>query len=39
MHRNTTLRWRHRILGSIKADRAPTLKGVTEADQTYALEP
>jgi len=38
VHRNTTLRWRHRFLGSIKADRAATLQGITEADETYFLE-
>lgn len=38
VHRNTTLRWRHRFLSGIKADRAATLKGVTEADETYFLE-
>ena len=38
VHRNTTLRWRHRFLNSIKADRAPMLQGITEADETYFLE-
>lgn len=38
VHRNTTLRWRHRFLTSIKADRAATLQGITEADETYFLE-
>ena len=38
VHRNTALRWRHRFLSGIKADRAPTLKGITEADETYVLE-
>ena len=38
VHRNTALRWRHRFLSSIKADRAPTLQGITEADETYVLE-
>jgi transposase-like protein len=38
VHRNTTLRWRHRFLQSIKDDRAPKLQGVTEADETYFLE-
>ena len=37
-HRNTTLRWRHRFLGSLKADRSATLQGITEADETYFLE-
>jgi transposase-like protein len=35
VHRNTTLRWRHRFLKSIKDDRVPTLRGMTEADETY----
>jgi transposase-like protein len=38
VHRNTALRWRHRFLSGIKADRAPALKGITEADETYVLE-
>ena len=38
VHRNTTLRWRHRFLGSLKADRPATLQGITEADETYFLE-
>lgn len=38
VHRNTALRWRHRFLSSLKADRATTLQGITEADQTYILE-
>ena len=38
VHRNTTLRWRHRFLTSLKADRAATLQGITEADETYFLE-
>lgn len=38
VHRNTTLRWRHRFLGSVKADRATTLQGITEADETYFLD-
>ena len=38
VHRNTALRWRHRFLNALKADRAPTLKGITEADETYFLE-
>ena len=38
VHRNTTLRWRHRFLGSLKADRPATLQGITEADETYILE-
>lgn len=38
VHRNTTLRWRHRFLGSVKGDRVPQLQGITEADETYFLE-
>ena len=38
VHRNTTLRWRHRFLKRIKDDRAPKLQGITEADETYFLE-
>lgn len=38
VHRNTTLRWRHRFLGSIKICRATALQGITEADETYFLE-
>jgi len=38
VHRNTALRWRHRFLSGLKADRAPTLKGIAEADETYFLE-
>ena len=38
VHRNTTLRWRHRFLCSLKADRTASLQGITEADETYFLE-
>ena len=38
VHRNTALRWRHRFLSSIQADRSPTLQGITESDETYVLE-
>ncbi|CAM3605949.1 IS1595 family transposase [Polaromonas hydrogenivorans] len=38
IHRNTALRWRHRFLSALKADRAATLQGITEADETYFLE-
>jgi transposase-like protein len=38
VHRNTTLRWRHRFLRGIKNDRVPKLQGITEADETYFLE-
>ena len=38
VHRNTTLRWQHRFLGSLKADRAAKLQGITEADETDFLE-
>lgn len=38
VHRNTALRWRHRFLTGLKADRTTTLQGITEADETYVLE-
>jgi transposase-like protein len=38
VHRNTTLRWRHRFLDGLKEDRAPKLQGITEVDETYFLE-
>lgn len=38
VHRNTALRWRHRFLAGLKADRTTTLQGITEADETYFLE-
>ena len=38
VHRNTALRWRHRFLTALKADRTATLQGITEADETYVLE-
>ena len=38
VHRNTALPWRHRFLSGLKADRATTLQGITEADETYILE-
>jgi len=38
VHRNTALRWRHRFLRGLKTARAATLRGITEADETYFLE-
>lgn len=38
IHRNTALRWRHRFLRGLKAERPATLQGITEADETYFLE-
>ena len=38
VHRNTALRWRHRFLRGLKMARAATLRGITEADETYFLE-
>ncbi len=38
VHRNITLRWHHRFLSGLKADRTTTLQGITEADETYVLE-
>ncbi|MDB5932312.1 MAG: Insertion element protein [Polaromonas sp.] len=38
IHRNTALRWRHRFLRGLKAERPAALQGITEADETYFLE-
>ena len=38
VHRNTSFRWRHRILALAKGDRPQHLHGITEADETYLLE-
>ena len=38
VHRDTALRWRHRFLGSVKADRATSRQGITQADETYFME-
>ena len=38
VHRNTTFRWRHRMLTSPKRDHQTPLQGVVEADEMYVLE-
>ncbi|RLM52911.1 IS1595 family transposase, partial [Halobellus sp. Atlit-31R] len=37
-HRNTTFRWRHRILELTKHDRSESLTGIAEADELFLLE-
>ena len=38
VHRNTSFRWRHRLLQWAKDDCPAHLNGITEADETYLLE-
>lgn len=38
VHRNTTLLWRHRFLALPNAQKAQSLVGIAEADETYFLE-
>src|SRR5487761_2739089 len=38
VHRNTTFRWRHRFLALPREQKAATLVGIAEADETYFLE-
>jgi transposase-like protein len=38
VHKNTSFRWRHRFLSSVRHDRTLPLGGITEADETYLLE-
>jgi hypothetical protein len=38
IHKNTSLRWRHRFLSLPKTDRPQGLHGITEADEMYFLE-
>jgi hypothetical protein len=38
IHRNTSFRWRHRILALVKSDQPQRLHGIIEADETYLLE-
>ena len=38
VHRNTAFRWRHRFLDMPKDERAASLAGIVEADETYFLE-
>jgi transposase-like protein len=38
VHRNTSFRWRHRMLDWVKRDRPAPLAGIAEADEMYILE-
>ena len=38
VHRNTSFRWRHRMLTLTKRDRQVPLRGIVEADEMYVLE-
>ena len=38
VHRNTSFRWRHRMLTLTKLDRHFPLRGIVEADEMYVLE-
>ena len=38
IHRNTSFRWRHRMLEWTRKDRPPPLNGIVEADEMYLLE-
>lgn len=38
VHRNTTFRWRHRFLALPNTQKATSLVGIAEADETYFLE-
>jgi transposase-like protein len=38
VHRNTSFRWRHRMLEGVRDDRDTPLRGIVEADETYLLE-
>ena len=38
IHRNTSFRWRHRILTLVKSNQPQRLHGIIEADVTYLLE-
>jgi len=38
VHRNTTFRWRHRVLDRVKDDRPDHLVGIVEADEMFLLE-
>ena len=38
VHRNTTFRWRHRFLALPNEQKASSLVGIAEADETYFLE-
>ena len=38
VHRNTSFRWRHRMLDGARHDRVEPLSGMVEADEMYILE-
>ena len=38
VHKNTSFRWRHRMLAWTRFDRPPPLNGIVEADEMYILE-
>lgn len=38
VHRNTSFRWRHRFLALPQAQKATSLAGIVEADETFFLE-
>ncbi|WP_288379320.1 IS1595 family transposase [uncultured Massilia sp.] len=38
IHRNTSMRWRHRFLQQAKHDRPESLAGIAEADEMFLLE-
>jgi transposase-like protein len=38
VHRTTSFRWRHRMVGGFTRERAARLAGVVEADETFLLE-
>ncbi len=38
IHRNTSFRWRHRILAGARQKRPAQLQGIVEADETFILE-
>ena len=38
VHKNTSFRWRHRMLALTKLDRRIPLRGIVEADEMYILE-
>ncbi len=38
VHKNTSFRWRHRMLAWVKLDRQLPLRGIVEADEMYVLE-
>jgi transposase-like protein len=38
VHKNTSFRWRHRMLTLVRTDRQLPLRGIVEADEMYLLE-